>query len=211
MWNLVSYTKPFILVIVVCMVTAIVLDLSECCQCKEHLWVGIIYFSFIILIKYWNNVEYFIYTHTDENKCDWLEWVCPDWAEFSIFSMWGFLSREAKSLHATCFVLHDIYVRWISKYHCGLAELLRSLQNPTSISIYIYPTHCCNPKLLITITYYLLLYTLVKEPISKKSVIKGDNLCVMGPTKNLYIRKKVWECSSSSLGNARFACYEAWN
>ncbi len=39
---------------------------------------------------------------------------------------------------------------------------------------------------------------IVKEPISKKCVIKGDNLCVTGPTKNLHIlnaevvRGSVW-------------------
>ena len=33
---------------------------------------------------------------------------------------------------------------------------------------------------------------LVKEPISKKCVIKGDNLCVTGPTKNLHILNAEW-------------------
>ena len=33
---------------------------------------------------------------------------------------------------------------------------------------------------------------IVKEPILKKCVIKGDNLCVTGPTKNLHILNAEW-------------------
>ncbi len=45
--------------------------------------------------------------------------------------------------------------------------------------------------------YYLLYFTeqtysIVKEPISKKCVIKGDNLCVTGPTENLHILNAEW-------------------
>ena len=36
------------------------------------------------------------------------------------------------------------------------------------------------------------LWMLVKEPISKKCVIEGDNMCVTGPTKNLHIFNAEW-------------------
>ena len=40
--------------------------------------------------------------------------------------------------------------------------------------------------------YRAMLRPIVKEPISKKCVIKGDNLCVTGPTKNLHILNAEW-------------------
>ncbi len=33
---------------------------------------------------------------------------------------------------------------------------------------------------------------IVKEPISKKCVIKGDNMCITGPIKNLHILNAEW-------------------
>ncbi len=35
-------------------------------------------------------------------------------------------------------------------------------------------------------------WLIFKEPISKTCVIKGDNLCVTGPTKNLHILNAEW-------------------